>query len=43
MCPSMGLATFPSTAPPCNGPGTVLLTAINDFGGFVESRAPYSE
>ena len=43
MCPAMGRATFPATTSPGKGSGTVLLTAINDFGGFVESRAPYSE
>ena len=43
MCPAMGRATFPGEGQPGAGPGTVLLTAINDYGGFVESRAPYSD
>ncbi|MDR0184017.1 fimbria/pilus periplasmic chaperone [Lysobacter sp. UC] len=43
MCPAMGRATFPVQGQPGAGPGTVLLTAINDYGGFVESRAPYSD
>ena len=43
MCPAMGRATFPVQAVPGNGPGTVLMTAINDYGGFVESRAAYTD
>ena len=43
MCPAMGSATFPVRGEPGNGAGTVLITAINDYGGFVESRAPYAD
>ncbi|WP_396616063.1 fimbria/pilus periplasmic chaperone [Lysobacter soli] len=43
MCPAFGRAAFPVQGEPGKGAGTVLFTAINDYGGFVESRASYSE
>jgi len=43
MCPASGRATFAVEGEPGTGAGTVLLTAINDYGGFVERRAPYSD
>lgn len=43
MCPALGSAMFPVEGEPGKGSGTVLLTAINDYGGFVESRASYTD
>ena len=43
MCPAMGSATFPVQGEPGHGTGTVLFTAINDYGGLIESRASYSD
>jgi len=41
MCPAKGNATFPLEGAP-GASGTVLFTAINDFGGFVEGKAAYT-
>jgi len=41
MCPAMGSATFPLEGTP-GASGTLLFNAINDYGGFVEGKATYT-